>query len=135
MVLPASPKRWRKSFIRPSCETTNFFPFALGPRNMSHSNTNLRACILIVSDTASEDPSADRSGDILAGVLSEGGQWTICKRAIVPDNKESIQDAVQEGCSAGANLIITSGGTGFAQKDVTPEAVAPLLDKHAPGLV
>lgn len=79
---------------------------------------------LSVSDTASVDPSADKSGPIIkAIVLSQQScqvQDTYC--AIVPDDKEAIETLVVKWCSSGSvDWIITTGGTGFGVRDVTPE--------------
>nr|OQO16591.1 hypothetical protein B0A51_15956 [Rachicladosporium sp. CCFEE 5018] len=99
----------------------------------------LRVAIIVVSDTASKDASTDKCIPALRQVFTtEGGdRWTAEETCIVSDDVLAIQRAIT-GCTDVedfANLIITSGGTGFAQKDVTPEAVTPLIHKHAPGLV
>lgn len=99
----------------------------------------LKAIILVVSDTAAQDPSSDRSGKILGDVFAEDGgeQWIVQKTAIIPDDVLSIQREIQATIdNEGAiNLLVTTGGTGFATKDHTPEAVTPLIHRHAPGLV
>ena len=99
----------------------------------------LQAAILIISDTAFQDPSTDKAGDILSDVIVIDGndQWESTKRDIVPDDVPAIQRAVSQYCDGEdyVNLLITTGGTGFAVKDNTPEAVAPLIHRHAPGLV
>lgn len=117
---------------------------------------SLRAAILIVSTTAAQDPSADAAGDVLKTVFSaEGdGKWFVQSTQIVSDDVLAIQKQVlawTDGLEA-PNLIITTGGTGFAISDSTPEvsshkvqrdfpringmqAIAPLLHKQAPGLV
>lgn len=101
--------------------------------------SKLKARILIVSDTAFQDPSTDKAGDTLSDVFADegGGQWTVEDRKIVPDDVLKIQNAVSLSCDREdyANLLITTGGTGFAVKDNTPEAINPLIHKHAPGLV
>ena len=102
-------------------------------------NPKLKATILIISDTAFQDPSTDKTGDILSDVFAnEGnGQWTVDNRKIVPDDILAIQKAVTLSCDGEdyVNLLITTGGTGFAVKDCTPEAINPLINRHAPGLV
>ena len=99
----------------------------------------LNAAILIISDTAFRDPSTDKAGDTLSTVFADegNGQWTVNDRKIVPDDVLAIQKAVSLFCDGGehVNLLITTGGTGFAVKDNTPEAITPLMHKHAPGLV
>ncbi|RCI08383.1 hypothetical protein L249_8950 [Ophiocordyceps polyrhachis-furcata BCC 54312] len=99
----------------------------------------LTAAILIVSTTASKDPSTDASADLLRKVLKEDGgvPWQVVAEAIVPDDVLRIQHQViawADGPSP-PHLIATTGGTGFAVADTTPEAIDPLLHKKAPGLV
>ncbi|PQE03803.1 gephyrin protein [Rutstroemia sp. NJR-2017a BBW] len=102
--------------------------------------SSLKAAVLIVSTTAAKDPSTDQSGDVLKSVFGEaGGQWEVVESKIVTDDVLEIQTSVtgwtdQEDA---VNLVVTTGGTGFAVSDRTPEikAVATLLHKQAPGLV
>ncbi|KAL4979633.1 hypothetical protein BDW66DRAFT_126881 [Aspergillus desertorum] len=97
----------------------------------------LKAAILVVSDTASKDPSSDRVIDTLIDVFPAEGPWEKPITKIVPDDVVQIQRAVCEWADgpSSVNLVLISGGTGFAVKDNTPEAVTPLLHRHAPGLV
>ena len=99
----------------------------------------LKAAILIISDTAYQDPATDKAGDILSDVFADegNGQWSVNERKIVPDDLLTIQQAVSLLCDRDdhVNLLITTGGTGFAVKDNTPEAINPLIHRHAPGLV
>ena len=101
--------------------------------------TRLKAAILVVSDTAFQDPTTDKAGQILADLLAAEGrdQWVVSDKIIVPDEVISIQREIRhlsDGDDA-VNLLVTTGGTGFAVKDHTPEAVSPLIHRHAPGLV
>jgi gephyrin len=104
---------------------------------MASPQSKLTASILIISETASANPSTDKCIPALSGVFTDLGSsnWTIASTTIIPDSIPAIQDAVLKSCDQGINLILTSGGTGFAVKDVTPEAVSPLIEKQAPGLV
>lgn len=99
----------------------------------------LKAAILIISDTAFQDPSADKAGDTLSEVFANEGnsQWVVHESKIVPDDVFTIQKAVSSFCDGEdhVNLLVTTGGTGFAVKDNTPEAINPLIHRHAPGLV
>ncbi|TVY41082.1 Gephyrin [Lachnellula subtilissima] len=99
----------------------------------------LKAAILVVSTTASKDPSADSSGGVLSQVFEEegAGKWEVSEVKIVGDEVLDIQRAITAWADRenALNLIITTGGTGFAVHDTTPEAVTPLLHKLAPGLV
>ena len=87
--------------------------------------------VLTVSDTrTSED---DRSGDILVGRIADAGH-RLAARAIVPDDKDEIRRVV-EGWTKDATIdvVITTGGTGFTGRDVTPEALEPLFEKRMDG--
>jgi gephyrin len=93
--------------------------------NMSTTNPKLKAAILIVSETASQDPSTDKCIPILKEVFGNLGndQWDVSDSEIVPDNVLAIQKSIRNWTDGPepVNLIVTSGGTGFATKDVTPE--------------
>ncbi|KAI9798018.1 MAG: hypothetical protein M1835_005021 [Candelina submexicana] len=101
----------------------------------------LTAGILIVSETAAQDPESDSSGDLLRRVIeTDGGdQWDLVnlRTQIVPDDVIDIQRTVLQWANGeeSLNLIVTTGGTGFAVEDRTPEAISPLIQRHAPGLV
>ena len=104
---------------------------------MSTSESSLRAAILIISDTASADPSTDKTTSLLTSTIRSDSQWHVEFSAIVPDDISAIQSQIKSWTDEEhyMNLIVTSGGTGFAIKDKTPEAVRELLQKEAPGLV
>lgn len=97
----------------------------------------LKPAILIVSDTASQNPASDKTVDALKPVLWAEGKWECPVVKIVPDNILDIQRTICDWTDGAdwRNLILLSGGTGFAVKDNTPEAVSPLIHRHAPGLV
>lgn len=81
-----------------------------------------------MSDTASKDPSSDRSGPVLKELFSATPDtWSIHSVSIVPDENAAIQSQVKDWSDEGVNLIITSGGTGFAIRDITPE-VLPIVE-------
>ena len=88
------------------------------------SSSPLKAAILIVSTTVAEDASADASESVLREVFGgEPGKWEVVKTAIVPDVTTRIQRQVMLWADGAEdiNLIVTTGGTGFAQSDDTPE--------------
>ncbi|KAH6912474.1 molybdenum cofactor biosynthesis protein [Coprinopsis sp. MPI-PUGE-AT-0042] len=98
------------------------------------------AAILTVSDTASQDAKADKSGPTIRQILSDRGDIvvhdTTC--SIVADDVDSVYKTVKawaEQTDPKIDWIITTGGTGFGIRDVTPEALEPVLDRKAPGLV
>jgi len=88
-------------------------------------DARLKPAILVISDTASKDPSTDKSGNVLTETFSTdgGSQWHAPLVKIVPDNVIEIQRTVQQWSDTEEyfNLVITTGGTGFAVKDITPE--------------
>ena len=92
---------------------------------MSASQSKLRAAILVVSETASQDSSTDKCIPILKQVFGHLGndQWEVSETDIVPDNTLAIQKTIRNWTDGpeSVNLVVTSGGTGFATKDVTPE--------------
>lgn len=102
-------------------------------------DTKLKVAILIVSDTAFKDPSTDAAGVKLERVFADQGtEWDIKYTSIVPDSINAIQQHISQLCDDEndyVNFVVTTGGTGFAVKDHTPEAVKPMIDRDAPGLV
>lgn len=97
-------------------------------------STERRVGILTVSDRGARGEYEDRSGPVIAGILAQRTPWTISETAIVPDDQDSISDALRRWCRAGLNLILTTGGTGFAPRDVTPEATRRVIEREAPGI-
>jgi hypothetical protein len=101
------------------------------PSNMA----TLQVGILIVSDTAAQNAASDKTTDILTEVFvsstktancagaERGVQWNVAKTEIVADDTLEVQRVVRSwtGSEDGLNLVLTSGGTGFATKDITPE--------------
>ncbi|KAF9498679.1 hypothetical protein BDN71DRAFT_1443074 [Pleurotus eryngii] len=98
-------------------------------------SNSIRVAILSVSDTASLDANADKSGPIIKEIVSKAG-FICTETVIVPDSIPRIQNQVKRWCDQGGiDWIITTGGTGFGVRDLTPEAISPLLERHASGLV
>lgn len=91
----------------------------------------IRAAILTVSDSASAGERADESGDAIAQVLGQI-ESEIVEREIVPDEREEIESALIR-LANGADLVVSTGGTGVGPRDVTPEAVRAVIDKELPG--
>jgi molybdenum cofactor synthesis domain-containing protein len=87
--------------------------------------------VLTVSDGVAAGVREDRSGDILAGLLAEEGFEV--ERLVVADELEEIEAAITS-LSNRATLLLTTGGTGLAPRDVTPEATESMIDRQAPGI-
>lgn len=97
----------------------------LGNKIRAAMSNKLRAAIIVVSETASKDASTDKCIPALRDVFQQDGgdRWESAATTIVPDDVSAIQKAITgfTDVADSANLVVTSGGTGFAQKDVTPE--------------
>lgn len=92
------------------------------------------AAVITVSDKGHQGLRSDTSGPNLCQLLAEKG-FSVVYTAIVPDDAEQIRTELLR-CTdeLGAALVLTTGGTGFSPRDVTPEAVLPLLDRQTPGI-
>ncbi|PKK39303.1 Molybdenum cofactor biosynthesis protein MoaB [Clostridiaceae bacterium JG1575] len=90
--------------------------------------------IITVSDKGARGERLDRSKDVIEEVLRAHGYQSAAYR-IVPDEKKEIQQALRDFCDeAHLPLVLTTGGTGFSLRDITPEATAELLDRRVPGI-
>ena len=92
----------------------------------------MKAAVLTVSDGVSAGEREDGSGDLLAELLA--GEGYEVERRLVPDDKHTISDALDE-LVRDAVLVLTTGGTGLGPRDVTPEATRDVIDREAPGIV
>lgn len=97
----------------------------------------IRVGVLTVSDRASRGEVEDVSGPVIVELIeSHLPHGEIADRSIVPDDVDAIQAVLRRWADQdGLHLILTSGGTGLAPRDRTPEATKPLLDREAPGIV
>jgi molybdopterin adenylyltransferase len=91
----------------------------------------VRAAVLTVSDGVSAGEREDGSGDLLAELLA--GEGYEVERRLVPDDKHTISDALDE-LVRDAALVLTTGGTGLGPRDVTPEATREVIEREAPGI-
>jgi molybdopterin adenylyltransferase len=91
----------------------------------------LTAAVLTVSDGVFHGTREDRSGDVLAELLA--GEGFEVERRIVPDERSEIAEAIRE-LAGSTRLVLTTGGTGVAPRDVTPEATLDVVDRVLPGI-
>ena len=91
-----------------------------------------RAAVVTVSDRSARGERPDTSGPLLAGLLAELG-LAVSEVVVVPDDPHRIAAAVTAAL-VDHDLVVTTGGTGISPRDVTPEAVRPLLDREVPGI-
>ena len=92
----------------------------------------MRAAVLTVSDGVAAGEREDRSGQVLADRAQAAG-FEVVERRTVPDDRAGIADALCQ-LAESADLVLTTGGTGFAPRDVTPEATASVVERPTPGL-
>jgi len=88
--------------------------------------------IITVSDRASRGEYEDLGGPAVRQAAIGNG-WKIVAELVVPDDQTAIQRAIREQITRGAHLVLTTGGTGVARRDVTPEAVRAIADRELPG--
>lgn len=91
------------------------------------------AKVLTVSDGVAHGSREDESGAALAEALSSAG-FDVVERRVVADGKGPVADALREMAAGFAGLIVTTGGTGFGPRDLTPEGTLAVIDREAPGL-
>jgi len=92
-----------------------------------------RAAILVCSDTLAAGQGQDRSGEVIREKLVQLG-ITVAEKRIVSDEVTAIQAAARDFVAQGVDLLLVTGGTGLSPRDVTPEALEPLLDRRIPGV-
>ncbi|HEU5051009.1 MAG TPA: MogA/MoaB family molybdenum cofactor biosynthesis protein [Gemmatimonadales bacterium] len=94
----------------------------------------MRVAILTISDAGSRGEREDRSGPLIAE-WAEAHGWSVAERTLVPDERALIAGTLAEWADDDrADLIVTTGGTGLAARDVTPEATRSVLEREAPGI-
>ena len=97
------------------------------------SDVKYTAAVITVSDRSARGERADASGPALAELLRERG-YEVVHTGIVPDERRDIERALREQAAADVALVLTTGGTGFSPRDVTPEATIAVCDRMAPGI-
>ncbi|MCS6829780.1 MAG: MogA/MoaB family molybdenum cofactor biosynthesis protein [Armatimonadota bacterium] len=91
-----------------------------------------RAGVLTISDRCAAGEAEDVSGRVLEEALRQAG-YEITRRAVLPDERMLIATWLREACDS-CDLVLTTGGTGFAPRDVTPEATRDVIERDAPGV-
>ena len=91
------------------------------------------AMVITISDRCAQGQREDASGPLLVQLLQRAG-YTVTGTAIVPDEYDVICHALRQAALANTALILTTGGTGFSPRDITPEATAAVCQRMAPGI-
>ena len=99
---------------------------------MSATNLSIQVGIVTISDRASRGQYDDLGGPALKQSAARYG-WALSGEALVPDEKGDIQSAIRRLAAAGCQLVLTTGGTGVALRDITPEAVREIAVRELPG--
>lgn len=93
-----------------------------------------KVAIVCMSDKGSKGEREDISTQVIEKIISENG-YKITKKVLIPDDFQKIKDTLIEICDNNhADLILTTGGTGFSKRDVTPEATEEIIEKRVPGI-
>jgi molybdenum cofactor synthesis domain-containing protein len=93
-----------------------------------------RVGILTISDRGAAGTYEDESGSLAAQSIEEQTSWRVERREIIPDEFDAIVKTLVVWVDDGLDLILTTGGTGFAPRDVTPEATRTVIEREAPGI-
>ena len=95
--------------------------------------TALRAGVITASTKGAQGERPDESGPAMAEMLQANG-IEVVRRDLVPDDPDRIAQSIRKAIGAGANLVLTTGGTGLSPNDVTPEATRRVIDREIPGI-
>lgn len=93
-----------------------------------------RVGIITASDKGSVGQRVDTSSEVIREIVEKQG-WEVCKYTILPDDQTLLEDTMKDWCDYNAvDLLLTTGGTGFSKRDVTPEATQAIAEKLVPGI-
>lgn len=94
---------------------------------------DLKASVVVCSDTVSKGQKEDKAGKVIVQKL-EGCQVQVADYLVIPDEQDKIRAEVDRAVRSGLDMVIFTGGTGLSKRDVTPEALAPMLERQIPGI-
>lgn len=89
--------------------------------------------VIVASDTCYSGENEDKSGEKIAEIMSGAG-YELYEKVILPDEKDMLADKMREYSEKNIPLVLTTGGTGFSERDVTPEATKAVIDKETLGI-
>jgi molybdenum cofactor synthesis domain-containing protein len=94
----------------------------------------MKVAILTISDRSKHGIYEDKSGPKLVAIIQQNTDWQVVETDIVADDLEDIKFVLEKWCIDKVNLILTSGGTGFGPRDITPEATRLVIEREALGI-
>jgi cyclic pyranopterin phosphate synthase len=94
---------------------------------------NLAVAVMVCSDSVSSGIKEDKAGKVIAEKIKNLG-LRVSNYSVIPDEISDIQASIDQFCNKKMDLVIITGGTGLSNRDVTPEAVIPMLDRRIPGI-
>jgi len=94
---------------------------------------NLKTSVIVCSDSVSKGTKQDSAGKAITSKLNDLGQ-EVANYIIIPDEISDIQSTIKRFVDSNIDLVIITGGTGLSKRDVTPEAIIPMLDRRIPGI-
>lgn len=97
------------------------------------SENKYTAAVITVSDKGAAGTREDVSGQVIVDTLVESG-FSVLSKTIVPDEADEIKRALYSACGINANVVLTTGGTGFSKRDITPEATSAVIEREAQGI-
>jgi molybdopterin adenylyltransferase len=95
--------------------------------------TQIKAAVITVSTRGASGERADESGPAMKDAMTAAGH-AVVSTLLVPDDVAKVANAILDAVRAGANVVLTSGGTGLSPNDVTPEATRRVIDREVPGI-
>ena len=96
-------------------------------------NLDLSVAVIVCSDSVASGKKEDRAGKVISDKVKKMG-LSVSNYTVIPDEVKDIQETINKFCTTGKDLVIITGGTGLSNRDVTPEAVIPMLDRRIPGI-
>lgn len=94
---------------------------------------DLSVAVMVCSDSVASGKKEDRAGKVIAEKIKNLG-LKVSSYTVIPDEVTDIQETINKLCDSNKDLIIITGGTGLSNRDITPEAVIPMLDRRIPGI-
>ena len=104
-----------------------------GKSDQNSDFSKLKAAVVVCSDSISRGIGEDKSGKVIIGKLESFGVQVL-NYVVVPDDSDQIQNAAHDAVAQGIDILIYTGGTGLSPRDITPEALLPILTRRVPGI-